>query len=88
MLFKCDPCKFTTNDMKDFRIHTATNKHKRNTGNNPQKEPIHQCEQCGKKYISPSGLYRHRQKCSTTLVSGCSHTISPETNIDLLKLVN
>jgi len=84
MSFKCDPCNFATNDRKDFRIHTATSKHARNTGNKQQKEPIHQCEQCGKKYISPSGLYRHRQKCSTPMGSGFSQYISPESKIDML----
>lgn len=84
MSFKCDPCKYATNDRKDFRIHVTTNKHKRNVGNEMLKVPMFQCELCGKKYISQSGHFRHRQKCSTSMVSGFSHTVSPETKIDIL----
>ena len=68
--FICDKCNYKCFNKKDFNKHLMTAKHKKNTEElngtdfvlkNPQK---YQCK-CGKQYKVKSGLWKHKQKCST-----------------------
>ena len=68
--FICEKCNYKCFNKKDFNKHLMTAKHKKNTEElngtefvlkNPQK---YQCK-CGKKYKVKSGLWKHKQKCST-----------------------
>lgn len=75
--FYCECCQFKTNNKKDFSKHLSTAKHQKNENGsilevleNPKnpKNPKNSeknyfdCE-CGKKFITHGGLWKHKQKC-------------------------
>jgi hypothetical protein len=64
-LFICETCDVTCIKKNDWDRHILTTKHNRNVGNimeekNSAKEFI--CD-CGKKYITNSGLWKHTKHC-------------------------
>jgi hypothetical protein len=66
-IFVCEVCYFNTSNKKDYNRHLFTKKHKNNISQcfsikKPQKTP-HACS-CGKIYSDPSGLWRHKKKCT------------------------
>jgi len=59
--YSCITCNYNTCDLKDYKKHLNTIKHiNRNDEKNTKNKNI--CE-CGKTYISLSGLWKHKQKC-------------------------
>jgi len=67
--FYCKCCDFKCSKLCDWMRHTNTKKHAhRLIGNNLEtteikKTPTYSC-QCGKKYTSSSGLWKHGKKCA------------------------
>ena len=66
----CGNCDYLTNSKKDYNKHLLTRKHKMETygsfGNAEETTKIPKsfmCS-CGKKFISKSGLWKHKQKCN------------------------
>ena len=78
--FCCESCKYITVNKKDYTKHLATAKHKRGSileVKNPQKSQTFECE-CGKIFITHSGMWKHKQKCG-------NHNTTISTNaIDIL----
>ena len=77
--FYCEHCQFKTNNKKDFSKHLATPKHQKNQNGsilevleNP-KTPNFECE-CGKKFITHSGMWKHKQKCGNDKSSKINNT--------------
>ena len=67
----CTKCRFSTKNLKDFRRHLKTKKHKKK----PQKKPLTINEKkfvclCGKKYRFQSGLSKHKFKCEKYVENG------------------
>ena len=67
-LYNCEICVFHSSNKKDFKRHTETMKHVRNTtqgffDNFTPNNVKHVCTQCGKSYKETSGLWRHGKKC-------------------------
>jgi hypothetical protein len=65
----CETCNIKTNNIKDYKNHILTKKHKLNIV--PQHletniSPIFNCNICGKEYESRSGLWRHNKLCNMT----------------------
>jgi hypothetical protein len=72
--FSCVNCDYNTCSKKDYTKHIQTQKHKINesailSNNFVPKNPKNKqhdnyvCENCDKKYIDYSGLWRHKKKC-------------------------
>ncbi len=64
----CTKCRFYTKNLKDFKRHLNTKKHKKK----PQKKPQTISKKnficlCGKMYKFQSGLSKHRKKCEKYL---------------------
>jgi len=82
----CEICDFGTNNKTDFNRHILTRKHTRKQqcviGN---KKRFFGCENCGKNYISRSGLYKHSKKCLASS-EGTTEDCFPPTNSN--KIVN
>ena len=62
-IFACSKCDFKCSYLSDWRRHLATRKHQMETNGN-QMETNYECE-CGKKFITNSGLWKHKKKCLT-----------------------
>jgi len=65
--YNCDACKFNTANKKDYNRHILSAKHLDRTSleqKNPIIAPTNVCENCDKSYISRSGLWNHKKKCS------------------------
>ena len=66
--YKCDFCDYHTSNKKDYDKHLLTPKHQKNQNGNDleimenKNIPEHICE-CSKKFITHSGLWKHKQKC-------------------------
>ena len=64
----CMKCRFSTKNLKDFRRHLKTKKHKKK----PQKKPLIINKKkfvclCGKEYRFQSGLSKHKFKCEKNM---------------------
>jgi len=64
--FCCELCHYNTSYSKDYKKHLLTKKHKEITGKKLEipKNPEFHCLQCGQKYLSHSGLWKHSKKCN------------------------
>jgi hypothetical protein len=69
--YACDACNVLCSHKGDFNKHLLTSKHKKNAYGNKWNSletaniPILQnCCECGKKYATKSGLWKHRQNCN------------------------
>ena len=68
-IFSCELCAFTTCHKNDYKKHLMTPKHKnlefgnKKTQKNPKNPELYYCNNCLKKYITNSGLWKHTQKC-------------------------
>lgn len=66
----CENCDYLTNSKKDYNKHLLTRKHKMETygsfGNAEETTKIPKSFMClcGKKFISKSGLWKHKKKCN------------------------
>ena len=61
--FICEPCDFSTNNKKDYTIHTKTTKHETNITNDGDTLTCI----CGKTYKHKSSLCNHKKKCKVLL---------------------
>ena len=61
--FECSKCDFKCSYLSDWSRHIATRKHQMETNGN-QMETNYECD-CGKKFITNSGLWKHKKKCLT-----------------------
>jgi hypothetical protein len=83
LLYNCEKCDFKCSNKKDYNRHLLTRKHNLATISNElatEKTPqtIYTCENCNKKYINRTGLWRHKKICPE----------SPENKIPENKIVN
>jgi hypothetical protein len=68
--FCCDSCQYKTDNKKDYAKHLSTSKHKKTQNGiileimEIPKIPNFECE-CGKKFITQSGIWKHNKKCVT-----------------------
>ena len=68
--FNCDKCKYECNNKKDYKRHLMTQKHKMEIDGsgmeieNPKKSTLCICNVCNKEFITKSGLWKHKKKCS------------------------
>ena len=61
--FICSKCDFKCSYLSDWSRHLVTRKHQTETNGN-QMETNYECD-CGKKFITNSGLWKHKKKCLT-----------------------
>jgi hypothetical protein len=86
-VFCCKSCDYYGSKQSEWLRHVNTKKHSyRLNGNkmeikNAQKNAIFNCELCSKKYLSISGLWKHKKKCITNI----NLIITETTNKDELK---
>jgi hypothetical protein len=72
--YSCNICYYYTSSKKDYNKHISTRKHKEkeisnqielNRTENPEKSHSgFVCKICDKSYLSKSGLWNHKKKCS------------------------
>ena len=87
--FYCQNCHFKTNNKKDYTKHLATSKHQKTQNGSilevleAPKNPNYKCE-CGKQFVTHSGLWKHKQKCghdnsskNIELKSDCTNIETP-----------
>jgi len=88
--FYCECCQLKTNNKKDYNKHLATAKHQ--IGSKMEvleipKSPKFGCE-CGKKFITHSGMWKHKQKCGDHNANNTNNTNTNNNNntniIDIL----
>ena len=67
----CMKCRFATKNLKDFKRHLNTKKHKKNPKLLPKtiKNKEFKCL-CGKMYRFASGLSKHKTKCKISQKNG------------------
>ena len=58
--YECVECNFRTKNLKDWKRHITTQKHKKNT----TKSELFYCVKCNKSYNFKSGLSRHIKSCN------------------------
>ena len=80
--YRCDECRYNTNNKKDYTKHNGTAKHMRlmNTNGNSPKNPQYDC-QCGKSYKHMSSLCKHKANC--TLGDDTHHDTSSSSQMDM-----
>mgnify|MGYP006982804762 CR=1 FL=1 len=75
-IYYCDSCDYHTSNKKDFDKHILTPKHQKHQNGNDLEQmenkniPEHICE-CSKKFITYSGLWKHKQKCCSKEDAEC-----------------
>jgi hypothetical protein len=99
--YECVKCDYTTSNKKDYTKHLQTQKHKNNdlamfsnenVPKNPHTEKF-ECENCKKKYVDNSGLWRHKKKCNADISNNNNNNsntsvISPELIMNVLQQNN
>ena len=80
--FYCECCQLKTNNKKDYNKHLATSKHQ--IGSKMEvleipKSPKFGCE-CGKKFITHSGMWKHKQKCGDHNANSTNNTNNNNNN--------
>lgn len=63
MVFKCEPCKYTTEIKSNYLRHLVTTKHTRNVSVADSISKEYPCNTCSKMYFSRVGLWRHSKNC-------------------------
>ena len=76
--FCCELCNIKTNNVKDYKNHLLTKKHR--LKNTPQRLappifPTTICNICEKEYESRSGFWRHKKSCNGEIQH---HPVEPE----------
>ena len=82
--FHCSMCHYFTSRKSQYERHLSTDKHKNqqmstNVNKKVQKDIVHmdfECCNCGKFYKDRSGLWRHKQKCTSKLEDSSEDEIS------------
>jgi len=67
LTFCCDKCNYTTSRKSSYDKHMATPKHQKSIKSIESCEKVAQtfcCDYCAKSYKEPSGLWRHKKKCT------------------------
>ena len=64
MLYECIECNFVTHLLSNYKQHTKTKKHLRNTENKPcidipQRKGNHICKYCNRSFTHIQSMYRH-----------------------------
>jgi hypothetical protein len=87
--FVCNICDYYTSNKKDYNKHMSTRKHQKRdkenqleqnrTENSEKSQSGFICEKCNKSYLSKSGLWNHKKKCSQQPVEN-TLTITDITN--------
>jgi hypothetical protein len=67
--FYCKICDYNTSKKFNYEKHLQTDKHKKATVSKQEigkvaKVAMYCCQQCGQKYLSQSGLWKHSKKCN------------------------
>lgn len=93
IIHNCTFCDYYTSSHKDFYKHKSTRKHvkrekenilEQNRTKNPEKsQKEFMCNNCDKQYLSRSGLWNHKKKCS--LDKSSSHNITPALILDIVR---
>ena len=62
--YKCDKCKYYTNNKQHYFLHIDTNKHKK-IDENPKvfDSKVFECKKCNKNFETNGGLWKHKKKC-------------------------
>ena len=89
-IFICEVCDVKCNKKNDWDRHVLTTKHNRNAGNIKEvkksaKEFI--CE-CGKKYITNSGLWKHMKQCNNKINNETENIIIDASSNEIKVLTN
>ena len=81
--YYCEVCDYGTSKHNNYCKHLLTAKHKTAIVSNQKVakvasvgEPNHLCEHCSKAYITHSGLWRHKKKCSQKEEDKIENTIA------------
>jgi len=84
--YYCEACDYSTSKHNNYSKHILTAKHKMAIVSNQNVakvakvanvgEPNHLCEHCSKAYITYSGLWRHKKKCSQKEEDKIENTIA------------
>ena len=69
MDYKCEPCRYSSKNKRDYEKHLVTRKHQSITDVNFIQPPKNICQLCHKQYASRMGLWRHKQKCQPIIQS-------------------
>jgi tetrahydromethanopterin S-methyltransferase subunit G len=69
MEYKCEPCRYSSKNKRDYEKHLVTRKHQSINALNNVEQPKNICQLCHKQYASRMGLWRHKQKCQPIIQS-------------------
>jgi len=69
MEYKCEPCRYSSKNKRDYEKHLVTRKHQSINALNNVEQPKNTCQLCHKQYASRMGLWRHKQKCQPIIQS-------------------
>jgi hypothetical protein len=89
-LFECEKCLFKCSKKSDWLRHLSTDKHNlavndvklENDGNNKKRQSIMVCD-CGKKFETQSGLWKHKKRCNT-IFENMKSNIKDDMSVGLL----
>jgi len=66
----CEKCYYYTDRKSNLDNHNKSNKHKKMlSGINNKYKSLFNCNICNKKYVSSTGLYKHKKKCNINKLS-------------------
>jgi len=92
MEYKCENCKYTTNDKRNYIRHLETPKHARNTVTASFNLKTFQCDSCVKTFQTRAGKWKHEKICDGNSVSSVNwkqgndtEEFATKTDIDHLK---
>jgi hypothetical protein len=69
MEYKCEPCRYSSKNKRDYEKHLVTRKHQSINALNNVEQSKNICQLCHKQYASRMGLWRHKQKCQPIIQS-------------------
>jgi hypothetical protein len=91
--YECNFCDFKTCNKNDYSRHLQSQKHFRNITQHcatPEQQKKHViCEYCKKEYKDRTGLWRHKKKCSISLIDNIvkETTVKETTDKELMMLL-
>lgn len=83
--YVCVFCNYQTNNKSNYNKHLSTKRHQSNAPQTKTKRSQHICEDCGKVYLYASGLWKHKQKCSNSIV--ITETQEVQSDKEIIKLI-
>jgi hypothetical protein len=69
VIYECTSCNFSTVNKSNYTMHLETKKHKLNTSQDIDDSGKNTCSQCNKAFKNASGLWKHKQRCSSLSLS-------------------